>query len=752
MSSKVVKIEPILAGWVDAEKSYFSGGYPLKLGSYPLDTSMSFMANGYVKFDKDYSASDLKLVVETTYARYSALGQTLERSELSVYNVLSDWSTDINYSTQPQSVYKTYRTIENGSVTSRFSMNSVSKYGLMFGCGNLYQIINVSDVYLEYTEYTPDVTNFTVTGTSLDSPTTVEWEQADTTSWILQAIKNGNVIAIRQGTTETSCTFNVGELQEGSITFKLVATNSVSTEVKKEITMNAPVASVSDFTVSGTSIDNTITCTAKQENVYNWSIQAIQNGVVKATKIGTGNISATFNVGKFNVGGNTIFKLTYSNTWNGGSTEQTVNLSYTQASISLLELPNSTINVDEAFTISWVSSNQTSFSLEVDGNIYTGTTQKSVTIPKGTIGKGYKTVKLTVTFSNTYYSNTATSSQGFTAYGTPSTPILNIKSVYNTATPTLSWQSNEQVTYKVTIKRQLTTIEETEEIISTNKYYLVTTALENSGNYTISVKVKNKYGLWSAESTGEFQVTFNVPPPPTIQAISDITTGSIIITVITDITNSSEYKNTEIWKRESGGVWKRMAYKLNATDIWSDFYVAGNTNYEYKARNIGQSGGISESEIIIGTTTVTGFNFYDIQDNTNFLRFTTGENPKPKINQSITSNLFAGSDAPTNFGDGVLYWTCTLSFKTDNQEDIARLVQLMKAKLLLYKDNKGHKWFGNITNSPDFTEDDVNDITILLEFSQSQFTEEDVYSGDNIELISWNGGWKFVGTHIYGGE
>ena len=509
---------------------------------------------------------------------------------------------------------------------------------------------------------------------------------------------------------------------------------------------------INNFNVSGTSIDNDITCSWDAEDVSNWTVKAKLNGVVKATKTGTTAASCTFPIGTFNETGEYTFEITAVN---GSSVTESkkVTLTGTQASISLLELPIHNINVDEAFTISWVSQNQTRFELNVGGNKYTGTTQRSVTVPKGTVGKGTKQVTLTVYFQNAYYSNIATVTDSFVGYGKPSPPTLSVASSYNSARPTLSWLSDEQTAYRVTIKQLLTTIEESGDVVSNIKYYIPSTALENNTTYQIEVQVKNKYGLWSDKATASFIVQFTMPNAPVIQAISDITTGSIVLNVNTDTTGDSEYKNTEIWKREKGDIWKRMAYKLQANDVWQDFYVAGSIEYEYKARNICKSGGISESEIVTARTECKGYTFYDVENTINFLRFETGNYPRPKINQpNIVSNLFANASAPTTFGDGTLYWTCSMTFTTTEQEDIYKLYELLKSKLLLYKDNKGHKWFGNIVNSPEFPEDDVEIITIQIEFTQAQFAEEDVYCGDNLELITWNGGWKFDGTHVFGGE
>lgn len=496
---------------------------------------------------------------------------------------------------------------------------------------------------------------------------------------------------------------------------------------------------------------DTVVCSWTQEDTQSWKLEVIKNNTTRKILTGTTDTTCTINKTDIADGGEINFKLTAYYEAEIVTKEVTETIDPIEAKILVLELPNTSINVDETFTVRWVSDNQSSFALELDGKIYTGTTQTSIIIPKSSISKGTKTVKLIVTYSNSYYSNSDTTSKSFVAYGKPIPPTFTTKSSYSSATPSVTWNSDEQTAYQLVIKHASSVIIDTGQVIGVNKYY-ITPLLTNGYTYTATLKVRNKYGLWSDEVSTSFTISFTMPNTPSIKAISDIATGSIIINVNTNIDNDTEYKNTEIWKREPGEDWKRMAYKLNATDVWQDFYVAGDVNYEYKARNIGKSGGISESDIVTAKTVVHGYNFYDVQDNNKHLMFECGDSPKPKINQTTTIHHFANTDAPTIFSDGLMYWTCTMNFTTYSRDDITTLYKLMKSKLLLYKDNKGHKWFGKITNSPEFQEDDVEIITIQLEFTQENLLEQDIYCGDNLELISWNGGWKFDGTHTFGGE
>ena len=290
--------------------------------------------------------------------------------------------------------------------------------------------------YITYDVMMPSKPSITIDGTDVSNDIVCSWSATDYTSWKCEAIQGDLVKSTKTGTTETSCTFNdINTL--GETTFKVTLyIGNESNENSETVTLTAPQAKVSNYVITGTSIDSSITVTATGDNVYNWKVEAIQDGIIKATKEGTGNtINCTFNTGELIKGGNTTFKLTYSNTWNGGSTQETVNLTYTQATISLLELPSANINTDNPFTVTWVSSNQTGFTLQVGDRTYTGTTQKSVTVPGGVIGKGNKSIKLTVNYSNQYYGNSAVESKSFTGYGKPKAPILKVSSVYKTSNP-----------------------------------------------------------------------------------------------------------------------------------------------------------------------------------------------------------------------------------------------------------------------------------------------------------------------------
>lgn len=600
------------------------------------------------------------------------------------------------------------------------------------------------------------ISNFIVAGTRIDQAVTCSWKQSKVYNWRVQAMQGGSVLAEKTGTSATSCTFNAGEIKKGGdITFRITVSNTWNNtyyDVVKNLIV--PTSTVKDFVVTGTSIDSTITCKWSQTDVYNWTVYAIQNGVVRATKTGTSITGCTFNVGELVLGGSTVFRIIATNTWNSTQIDSIVELTYTQAKIDLLDLPSTNVNTDNNFLISWVTQNQTSFRLEIDGRVYSGTTENSLLIPKNTVGKGNKTIKLTIWFTNAYYQNTVVKELTFLSYGKPNAPILNIGTTVNVATPTITWVSGSQTAYRLVIKQDDSVFLDTLDIPSNIKWYRLEKALNNNTRYTIILKVKSEFGLWSDEAIVNILAEFNVPNQPTIIATNG-ENGSILLHVTTSVEEDKEYQYTEIWKKEPNKEWKRMAINLGFDDGWVDFYCGGGIVYQYKAVNIGKSGSRIESEVVSAKTAVIDYNLYNIENtNENFI-FSSDVVLKPTLVRNVVSNKFSGCRAPKSERDNTSYYKCSIQFsnRTDNDEE--RLINIINnSKLLLFKDKKGHKWVGTITSDITPVEDDLGIKYFTFEFVEESFLEQDVYNGGFNGItkynLVWDGEWFFDGSGVFG--
>lgn len=205
---------------------------------------------------------------------------------------------------------------------------------------------NLTAHYLEYYAIVPAISNFTITGNRVDGVISASWSIVDGTNWKLQAIKDGNVIAERTGTTENTVNFNPSELPVGDVTFRLYAYYGNETVYEdNQKTLTAPEPRVSAININGTSLDNITTVTANGENIYNWTVQVIQGGTVRTQKSGTGNnISATFNVGEIPLQGESTVRIVYSNTWINGYEDEIVTFTAPQPNANDIKIDGTIID------------------------------------------------------------------------------------------------------------------------------------------------------------------------------------------------------------------------------------------------------------------------------------------------------------------------------------------------------------------------------------------------------------------------
>lgn len=503
------------------------------------------------------------------------------------------------------------------------------------------------------------------------------------------------------------------------------------------------------------SLDNPISWDSTNQTSYNLKAYNSQ-GALLYEKNGGSEKNCIIPASSITVVGSVRFVVTVYNVLSIGtlsaSAETTITtVGYTPA-ITTLEPDSVNQNINMPVTVSWTSVYQSTFKLTVEGTVYTGTTAKSLVLPSNTLTFGTKTMTLEVTYIGTGYTATTSKTVTFLAYGNPPIPTLLNKAVISTATPLIKWDSVEQTHYDFKLLEGMSNVEITGEVLSASKQYQILGALENNKTYNIKLRVKNQFDLWSEYATSTFTTSFIVPNAPSITGFADTSNGSIILNVSTE--TSAEYKNTEIWRKEPFGEWVRMAYNLASTDVWTDNYVKSDAEYQYKARSIGQTGGIAESEPITLSTKVKGYNFYNIEDMSRNITFRYNVDVVPTYNRNEALTMYAGCNAPSYETDNIIYQTLSMSFATITQGDIEKLINLIKTtKVFLYKDSKGRKVFGMITGNTSPKTENTGIITLSFGFVELSFLEQDVYAGANtgLKLIVWDGTWMFDGTYAYGG-
>lgn len=100
-------------------------------------------------------------------------------------------------------------------------------------------------------------------------------------------------------------------------------------------------------------------------------------------------------------------------------------------------------------------------------------------------------------------------------YGAPSAPVIS--GVTNKARPTISWQSEQQVTYGLVIKQGAREVFRIDEGVGTEKSCKLKDYLPD-GNYTVQMRVKNAQGFWSPWASQGFSISTSKPTKPILSA------------------------------------------------------------------------------------------------------------------------------------------------------------------------------------------------------------------------------------------
>lgn len=512
---------------------------------------------------------------------------------------------------------------------------------------------------------------------------------------------------------------------------------------------------ISDFLIDGTNIDSPIVCTFTLADTTSWTVQAILNDNVVASKSGTTANTCTFNVGDLRIIGNYTFKLIASNKYASVESNKAITLTRNEPTIISLEPDNVPQNINKQINLSWTTQNQQSYKLTLDGVIYNGTNATSLLLPSNTLTSGTKTMTLTITYTSSLGEvRTATKTVTFLAYGNPPNPILDGTTVYNNALPTFTWTSSEQVGYELKVRNSSNQdIIATGEVIGLEKQYASTIALDNNSNYTLLLRIKNQYSLWSEWVSKVFTTSFVVPNTPSIELV---TTNNASIIISFNVEYSSEFKNAEIWRKTDNTDWIRIAYNLDNTFSYEDKFV-GNETYYYKVRAIGVSGGIAESNTVSETlgnlSPIKDFHLTNVENfNDNVVLI---GNPSVRLtnNRKIVSTVFAGATAPKIDKGITNYKSMNLSFSV-KEDTYNKLIDVVdNANVLLYRDGRGRKFYCQINSYPVVNYDTGGYLSISFNIVEVAFVEGDFYSGSgNQPSLFFDGTWYFDGSRVLSGE
>lgn len=604
--------------------------------------------------------------------------------------------------------------------------------------------------------------------TSIDprQPIELSWTSSIQDDGEVQVWQAGSWVATIQVGTSKTCIIPANTIKSvGEFTLKIVAANNPMEDLgttnflEVKSTAAVPAVAASNFKINQLEKRTPIVGTWDSTNQSDFKLEVLRGEVVEYTL--TGGTAKTFTIppGTLKEGAVT-FRLSVNNTFGTATTTAVLSLDktiiFSKPLIVSLEPDKLNQNLDLALPITWICDNQDTYNLKVyrEDKLekeFTGSTDKDITLPPKTLKSG--DIRLLLTITNTINSIVGTSSREatFFGYGTPDAPTFEDVEIYNQALPLIKWVSSEQEYYDFKISALDGTVHEASgEILSTNKQYQVTKDLLNNTQYELSLRIKSSFGLWSTWTEKTVLISYTQLAKPIIELVPD-TEGNIIVTIKNP--DVSEFDTAEIWRRSEYSDWVRLVKDLPPNHTWSDPTAAAKINYYYRCVANSADGGRTQSDIVSTRAQLNGYYLIDVEDTDRRLELLVEDTDSSSpvtistISDEVTS-LFAGASKPIMEKGVVGYQTASMKFLL-HVEDYKLLEDMKKkSKLLLYKDERGNKLYGNIQGN--LVEEPKrwfeNYVDVSFNFLENNFLEQDIASNVKMILHLFNGAFMFDGS------
>lgn len=341
------------------------------------------------------------------------------------------------------------------------------------------------------------------------------------------------------------------------------------------------------------------------------------------------------------------------------------------------------IDKDEPLTVSWDILNQDNFEVDTstDGLIWStvaGTTAKEYIYPASTFSVGDLYIRVRTQYDSVWtdYSEV----QLITVAEKPPAPTNITSGTITTALPLITWTASNLVSFTLNLFDSLGALVETGT--GGTSSYQVVNPLSDVETYTTKITYTDTNGLTSPEGQSTITTAFITPTKPTLTLVDN---GYYITGTIDNIDATAIYN--DIYKLVDG-VWIRVRKELPLNDVFNDFNLRSDVEYQYKVRAFGAGLGYIESDIEVVT-----ISFLDV-----YLT-TINQGLQLKWNPTITKSTvverklmkFAGREQRVaEYGDGTSIDFSILSFRIKTEEELETLESMIKERgTILYRDMRG---------------------------------------------------------------
>lgn len=610
---------------------------------------------------------------------------------------------------------------------------------------------------------TPAISGISVSGTDPRSPITISWT-AKIQDLVDVKISQGGVLKTTlTGTTAKSIVMPANTVGAGDYTVEIIAANNpiddlgVTGTASANFTAVLPAPSVSGVAVNQTEIRNPITVSWASTNQTDYIVEFIQGGAVKATLTGATETSATLGANVLSEG-SAMVRVTVRNTVGGESSTAVEAYDFTgtvsRPVITSLEPDGINQNVNSLIIVTWNATGQESYTLTVRQSsqvlqAYNGTTAKTLTIPANLCKNGM--VDLELICKNVVNGTVATSvrTAQFLGFGKPEMPIFEDKTVYNEAQPTFMWASSEQVAYEFIIMQNESVIETSGTVTGTVKQYTATQILSNNNAYTLKLRVKNQYDLWSDYAVKNISISYTVLSKPTLTLVS----GDGAILVNGQCGDQVEFSKAEVWRRDEYSQLVRIGVDFGKVITLNDTVIASDVTYYYKIRAYSTDGGAIESDIKSASATVKSVSIEDIATK-QVINLPYLINVDYETIVDIQTRNYAGLSKPRIHRGETEYQIANIAVAKNKAEELQLKEMLLNADVLLLRDRKGTMMFCGLSSS--FKNSGRQNVTyndLEFQLTEVEFLIRDLYTGGSALMLTYfDGTWVFDGTIDFSGQ
>lgn len=300
--------------------------------------------------------------------------------------------------------------------------------------------------------------------------------------------------------------------------------------------------------------------------------------------------------------------------------------------------------------------------------------------------------------------------QSFYAIGAPTTPVLNAVPT-DTARPTISWSAFSQQVYQLQVLSGDDVVYDSGTMPGINVRQHKVKAWLADGSYTVKLRIKNEYDMWSDWGSAAVTISTVKPEKPTL--------------TIQRSAHGVEINATGLIYRSDYNKDDYICIGTAAGTFYDNAVVSGG-EYKYFVRAISENDTYNDSDIKFIQADFRHALIAPVSDLNNVFAFTSSLNSPPKR----TYNHQPGGAFVEYAGRKYPVWEPTehvsagisMAFFLMTWADVERFIEIYDLKgTVLYRDAKGRKIYGTLSNLS--VTDDWSGYTVSFVINQVDYNE-----------------------------